>query len=217
MAAPVLVADDHPLFRSALKAALEKAAPEREIIEVQSLGGVRDALDETQPGLLCLDLHMSDSEGFAGMVLLRHDYPMLPIAVVSGSEAPDVIARAIGFGASGFIPKSSELGTITEAVSKILDGEIWVPDGVDLTAAGEDADGMAEKLGSLTPAQLKVLTGVHEGLLNKQIAYNMGISEATVKAHLTAIFRKLDVLTRTQAVLAAGSLFVDRPQPSSDG
>ncbi|MCI5047062.1 MAG: response regulator transcription factor [Aquisalinus sp.] len=217
MLKPVVIADDHPLFRSALKQAVTKAAPEREIIETSSLGSTREVLTRVEPGLLCLDLHMEDSEGFAGMISMRHDYPMLPIAVISGSDTPEIIRRALNFGASGFIPKASELEMITEGITSILDGEIWKPDGIEIQAdASQAEDEMAKRLASLTPAQLKVLTSVHEGLLNKQIAFNMGITEATVKAHLTAIFRKLDVLNRTQAVLAAASLFVDRDDPKKD-
>lgn len=216
VAAPVLVADDHPLFRAALSAALSRAAPERDIVEVNSLALVRAALEREMPALICLDLHMGDSNGFAGLLQLRAAWPDVPVAVVSGSESGDVIRRAYGFGAAAFIPKSSELGTITEAVGTVLGGDLWYPPGYSADAPAED-NAMAERLASLTPAQLKVLTGVHQGLLNKQIAYEMGISEATVKAHLTAIFRKLDVLTRTQAVLAAAALFVDQPETRSEG
>jgi DNA-binding NarL/FixJ family response regulator len=216
MLAPVIIADDHPLFRAALTAAVKAAAPDREIIEVHSLTSLREKLGDISPGLLCLDLHMGDSDGFAGMIALRHDFPALPIAVVSGSESPEVIRRAMGFGASAFVPKSSELEQISAAITAVLEGEVWLPADIDLEAEDEAARQMEEKIASLTPAQLKVLTGVHEGLLNKQIAYNMGISEATVKAHMTAIFRKLDVQTRTQAVLAAASLFIEQPE-TKDG
>ena len=139
---------------------------------------------------------------------------MLPVAVVSGSEGADVAQRAMKFGAAAFIPKSLTIEEIRSAVAAVLDGGVWAPP----AAEGESEDaGLAEKLAALTPTQLKVLISVHKGLLNKQIAYEMSISEATVKAHLTAIFRKLNVQTRTQAVIAAGALIAETGVVRDDG
>lgn len=212
-AKPVVIADDHPLFRAALLQAIKGAAPDREIVETGSVGAARSAIDTHGPGLLCLDLHMEDSDGFAALIELKQSYPGLPIAVVSGSEGGDVAGRALAFGASAFIPKSLGIDEIRTAITTVLEGDIWSP--ANGGTGGTDDD-LAERLASLTPTQLKVLLGVQKGLLNKQIAYELSISEATVKAHLTAIFRKLNVLTRTQAVLAAGALLVERPQPGDD-
>lgn len=204
---PILIADDHPLFRAALRQAVEGAAPGRDIIEASSLAAARAAIQENTPGLLCLDLHMEDSDGFAGLITLRQDYPALPVAIVSGSEDRSVVRRALSFGAAAFIPKSLDVAEIRTAIATVLDGETWAPaDGG--AAEGEDA-ALADRLASLTPAQLKVLLLVRQGLLNKQIAYEMSISEATVKAHMTAIMRKLNVQNRTQAVLAASTLVLE--------
>lgn len=213
-AKPIVIADDHPLFRAALRQAIAAAAPDREIIETASLTQARAALETRPAGLICLDLHMEDSDGFAGLLGLRHDYPALPVAVVSGSEGTDVIRRAMKFGAAAFIPKSLSIEDIRAAIAAVLNGEVWAP------AAGEpdpqNAD-LTDRLASLTPTQLRVLLYVHKGLLNKQIAYELSISEATVKAHLTAIFRKLNVQTRTQAVLAASELTTNADIVRDDG
>jgi len=213
MAGPVVIADDHPLFRSALRQAVGGAAPDGTVLQTASLGEARAALsaaaaDGAAASLLCLDLHMADSDGFAGLVAIRSEYPALPVAVISGSEGRGTAAKAIRFGASAFIPKSSDIGVIRDAIDAVLMGDVWTPPGADLAG---DEDGAAERLASLTPTQLRVLTLVRDGLLNKQIAYELDISEATVKAHLTAIFRKLGVQTRTQAVMAAAALSVERP------
>jgi DNA-binding NarL/FixJ family response regulator len=210
MGRAVLIADDHPLFRDALKQALTKAQVSGDICEAATLGEAQQMLSKKDISLLLLDLHMDDSNGFSGLIAIRQEYPAMPVVVVSGSEDPGVIRRAICFGAAGFIPKSSSLGTITDALVAVTEGDIWAPPGVDLSPQGEnEQETKASRLADLTPAQLRVLVYVVRGLLNKQIAHEMNISEATVKAHLTAIFRKLDVISRTQAVLVARELDVE--------
>ncbi|MFZ5609084.1 MAG: response regulator transcription factor [Pseudomonadota bacterium] len=205
----IVIADDHPLVRSALKEAVRRVAPEAEIVEAQSVNEARQVLADKGARLLLLDLHMSDSDGFAGLVAFRQDFPALPVIVVSAHEELETVNRAMAFGASGYVPKSLAMPRIAEAINAVLAGDIWTPlagaqpeyappDGAVL----EDVD----RLASLTPAQLRVLVGLSLGRLNKQIAYDMGISEATVKAHVTAVFRKLGVINRTQAVLAAKAL-----------
>lgn len=211
MVRSVLIADDHPLFRDALKQALAKAAIGDTVLEAASLQEATSLLAEKDISLLLLDLHMEDSQGFSGLIAIRQEHPAMPVVVISGSEDPSVIRRAICFGAAGFIPKSSSLGTMTDALQAVAEGDIWAPYGVDLTPADDNEhEEKATKLADLTPAQLRVLIFVVKGLLNKQIAHEMNISEATVKAHLTAIFRKLDVISRTQAVLVAKELDVEQ-------
>lgn len=210
MVKAVLIADDHPLFREALKQALGKVQIAGEIFEASTLGEAQKVLSVQEVSLLLLDLHMDDSEGFSGLISIRQEHPAMPVVVVSGSEDPSIIRRAICFGAAGFIPKSSSLGMITEALITVVEGDIWAPANVDLSPQEtNEAEEKAAKLADLTPAQLRVLQYVVKGLLNKQIAYEMNITEATVKAHLTAIFRKLDVISRTQAVLVAKELDVE--------
>ncbi len=203
MAKPVVIADDHPLFRAALHQAVQGAAPDREIIETASLAEARKAIETSKPGLLCLDLHMEDSDGFAGLIGIRQSFAALPVIVISGSEEASIARRARDFGAAAFIPKSLDVSDIRAAVEIVLDGDNWFPPQSRNENTNDDLPG---KLASLTPAQLRVLLYVQQGLLNKQIAYEMSISEATVKAHMTAIMRKLKVHTRTQAALAASAL-----------
>jgi DNA-binding NarL/FixJ family response regulator len=164
--------------------------------------------------LVLLDLHMPGVSGFAGLVYLCKRYPSVPVVIISANEDPLVIQRALEHGAAGFIPKSSDLKTITNAIGDILMGEIWAPVSTQSNLPGSNVSelALAERMAQLTPQQFKVLMSVSQGLLNKQIAYDMGISEATVKAHVTAIMNKLGVSNRTQAVLAASKLDVAKPE-----
>lgn len=211
----VLITDDHPLFRAALKHAVMKSIPDATIIEVSSLDETQHVL-KTEPDikLLLLDIHMSDSHGFSGLIMIRHEYPTLPVIVVSASENFNVMQKAMKHGASGFIPKSSDLSIICEAIENVRQGNLWLPEGAaeKFSEESDHEKEIAQQLASLTPAQFKVLIGLTQGLLNKQIAYNMDISEATVKAHVTAIFRKLNVNTRTQAVIFTQSLELEPDQ-----
>jgi DNA-binding NarL/FixJ family response regulator len=199
----VLLVDDHPLFRQALQAVIVRAQPDLEVVEARNLAEARRILGE-RPGitLVLLDLKMPDCGGFAGLLSLRADYPQAPIVIVSASEDTDTINRAIAFGAAGFIPKSSTNGEMTEALSAVLAGEVWTPN----TAGPEPMPAAVESIASLSPAQLKILLGLKRGLLNKQIAGEIGVTEATIKAHMTILFRKMGVTNRTQAVIAAGAL-----------
>lgn len=201
----VIIADDHPLFRTALGHAVSKVWPDAEVVEASSAGAARNALDAGDVEALLLDLHMEDSNGLSVLMDLRQDFPALPIAIVSASEEPRVFAAASQLGAAAFIPKSSGLEEMREALNAVRDGDGWFPD----TDAEEDRD--LANIASLTPAQRRILGAIRQGLLNKQIAYELDISEATVKAHITAIFRKLGVNNRTQAVLLATKLDVDQP------
>ena len=158
--------------------------------------------------ILLLDLHMPGNGDLYGLIRIREDYPSLPIAVVSGSEDVNIVSKVMGYGAMGFIPKSSSSDDIASAINQILEGDTWLPKELKNKVAeieGEDRE-IAAQVASLTPQQYRVLQYLHEGLLNKQIAYELHISEATVKAHITAIFRKLGVYNRTQAVLIAAKL-----------
>jgi DNA-binding NarL/FixJ family response regulator len=150
---------------------------------------------------------MPGAQGFSGLIYLRAQYPEIPIVVVSASEEPVVIRRAVEFGASGFIPKSLDTDGIGNAIRTILAGDIWAPPDVDLdTTEDREIIDLVRRMGRLTPQQMRVLMMLSEGLLNKQIAYELGVSEATVKAHVSAILQKLRVDSRTQAVIAAGRI-----------
>ena len=217
----VLIADDHPLFRDALKRAVLQALPGTALHEVDSVAALHAAI-EAQPDteLLLLDLHMPGASGFSALVHTRAQHPGLPIVVVSAHEEPAVIRRAIAHGASGYIPKSAPVDTIVEAVRQVQGGDLWIPAaargaGAQLKPAEAD---VAAQIAQLTPQQFRVLNMIAEGLLNKQIAYELGVSEATVKAHMTAIMRKLGVSNRTQVALLASHLAVDAdplPDPAN--
>ncbi len=204
----ILIADDHPLFRDALKHALSDGFDALDIDETGSLDGVRDALDEyDRYDLILLDLKMPGVQGFSGLMYLRAQYPAVPVVVVSASEDAQVIRTSLDFGASGFIPKSSGADQMRTALSKVMAGEIWVPPDLDLSASTDsESSQLAAKLSTLTPQQVRVLMMLSQGLLNKQIAYELGVSEATVKAHVSAILQKLDVDSRTQAVIVANKI-----------
>lgn len=210
MTGRIIIADDHPLFRSALAHAVGKVWPDAAIIEASSAAEARAALVDGGAEALLLDLHMADSSGLSVLMDLRQDYPALPVVIVSASEEPRVAAAAAQLGAAGFIPKSSSLDAMREGLTAVQGGDGWFPQGGD---CGADDD--LARIASLTPAQRRILAAIRQGLLNKQIAYELAISEATVKAHITAILRKLGVGSRTQAVLLAAKLDVDQPVADS--
>ena len=207
----ILIADDHPLFREALKGAVAQVLPGANLIEAdgtEALYALAEA--NTDADLLLLDLTMPGANGYSALVHLRGSQPQLPVIVVSAREEPAVIRRALDHGAVGFIPKSSDAATIRDAIATVLDGGTWAP-AQALTADGvsdEEAD-IASRLRELTPQQFRVLSMLGAGLLNKQIAYELGVSEATIKAHMTAILRKLGASNRTPAILLASKLSVD--------
>ena len=204
----IIIVDDHPLFREALRRALETILPEAQVAECAGLDPLQEALGKSREvDLVLLDLTMPGVQGFSGLIYLRAQYPEIPIVIVSATEDPLVIRRAIHFGASGFIPKSLDLDGIGNAVRTVLSGDIWAPPDVDLDGPDDrETSDLVRRLGRLTPQQMRVLMMLSEGLLNKQIAYELGVSEATVKAHVSAILQKLGVDSRTQAVIAAGRI-----------
>ncbi len=204
----IVIADDHPLFRDALKQTLGGTLEGLSIAEAGSLEETVAILSRDEDtDLVLLDLKMPGVQGFSGLVYLRVQYPMIPVVIVSASDEPSVIRRAIDLGAAGFIPKSAPAADMTTAIRRVLDGEIWTPGGIDLERS-DDAEGdeIARRLTTLTPQQVRVLMMLRSGLLNKQIAYELSVSEATVKAHVSAILQKLKVESRTQAVIAASRI-----------
>ena len=204
----ILIADDHPLVRGALRQAVANAVAGVEIVECGSLAEVTKALEgRAEFDLVLLDLAMPGVRGFSGLMVLRAQFPGAPVVVVSGHEERSVIRLCIDFGASGFIPKSTDMETMQGAIRSVLAGEVWVPADVDLHGpVDRDTVDSVRRLASLTPQQVRVLMMLSEGLLNKQIAYELSVSEATVKAHVSAILQKLGVESRTQAVIAAARI-----------
>ena len=204
----LVIADDHPLFRGALREAVTGLFKRVDIAEAGTLNEVAELLERgSDVDLVLLDLAMPGVRGFSGLMYLRAQYPGVPVIVVSANDDPAAIRRCMEFGASGFIPKTLGIEAMRGAISHILSGGVWTPPDVDLST-GSDAETAAlmARMATLTPQQVRVLMMLSEGLLNKQIAYQLGVSEATVKAHVSAILQKLGVESRTQAVIAAAKI-----------
>jgi DNA-binding NarL/FixJ family response regulator len=204
----LLIADDHPLFRGALREAVSGLFDR---VDVAEAGAFEEVVDRLERGgemdLVLLDLRMPGVRGFSGLMYLRAQYPSLPIVVVSANDDPAVIRRCVEFGAAGFLPKTLGVDALRQAIGRVLKGEVWTPPDVDLSAGSDgETAAMIRRLSTLTPQQVRVLMMLSGGLLNKQIAYELGVSEATVKAHVSAILQKLGVESRTQAVIAAGKI-----------
>ena len=207
----LLIADDHPLFREALRGAVSRLVPGASLHEADNAASLF-AMVDAQPDadLLLLDLNMPGAQGFSALVHLRAQHPQLPVVMVSAREEPLVMRRALDHGAMGFIPKSSDAETLATALRHVLDGERWVPDGaVAASPLPAEEHDVAARVRELTPQQFRVLQMLGSGMLNKQIGYELGVSEATIKAHMSAILRKLGASNRTQAVLLAGKLALD--------
>ena len=202
MSAQAIVADDHPLFRSALVQALTTLL-QSAIVQASSFLEVTQQLQQNSDiELVFLDLNMPGNDGLTGLSTLVNAYPNLTVIVVSAQEDPQTIKRAIDLGASGFIPKSSPMDVLSDAVTRILEGEQWLPDTLSQLVKQlpkSETEQFSEKLRLLTPHQFSVLKLLADGLLNKQIAYELNVQETTIKQHVSAILKKLNVYNRTQA------------------
>lgn len=209
MTAPVVVlADDHPLFRAALRQAVLQVAPDATLREAADADGLRTAVQSApEVDLVLLDLMMPGSRSFAELAWLRSQFPGVAVLVVSATEDAGVVRQARAFGAAGYVPKSTPLPQLVDAIRTVLDGGEWLP----AVAAGGDARraDLAAKLASLTPQQFRVLELLARGRLNKQIAAELGISEQTTKAHVSATLAKLGARNRTQATLLYRELEID--------
>jgi len=201
----VILADDHPLFRAALREAVRMALPEAAIVEAESFDALHQAMQQNpEADLVLLDLHMPGVQGFSSLLYLRAEHPAVAVVMVSADDAPANVQRARQFGAGGFIPKSAALPEISRALRAVLDGGESFP--AQTAPDNPEERQLAQNIASLSPQQLRVLLMLADGRLNKQIAYELGITEATVKAHVTAILRKLGLVRRTQAAVLAQRL-----------
>ncbi|MCY4177661.1 MAG: response regulator transcription factor [Endozoicomonadaceae bacterium] len=207
----ILIAEDHPLFRVALKMALKNISQDFIFTEADSIDLLQRIMEKkVKPDIVILDLNMPGAHGFSGLHFIRGYYPNCPVVVISGYEDKEIILQAMQAGAIAYIPKSVRTELLIKALTTALSGGQWFPEGIvqidqkkDQSAkSGQTASGIA----SLTPQQFRILSMVGEGLLNKQIAHELAITEATVKAHLTTLFKKLGVRNRTQAVIALKTL-----------
>lgn len=201
----VLVADDHPLFRAAVLHALRDGGAVGEMLEVASVSALTQAVAEhADVDLVLLDLTMPGAHGFSSLVWLRGERPELPVIIISSNDNPRVIRRAQQFGAVGFIPKSAPVESIGAAVAAVMDGDTCFP---PLAAVRSEHDALlASRLARLTPQQMRVLLCMADGLLNKQIAHVLGLAENTVKVHVTAVLKKLECNSRTQAAVLLKTL-----------
>jgi DNA-binding NarL/FixJ family response regulator len=210
-----LIVDDHPLFREALRSAVDTACPSAEISEATTIGDAMAAIEAAAGGidLLLLDLSLPGINGFEGLLEIRGRFPQLPVMIVSSHEDRGIIHEALSLGACGFVPKSAKKAEIAEAVLTVLSGALYLPTGWSPPTAMAPRGELLARLATLTPKQFRVLQMLRQGLLNKQIAHELDVTETTVKAHVTEVLRKLGVSSRTQAVIETGKIDFDRLQP----
>ncbi len=210
--AKVIIADDHPLFRTALKQAIIECIDDAGTLEADNFSELLIAIEAT-PSLeiVFLDLHMPGNDGFTGLTQLQNHYPDLVVIMVSSDDNEETMQKAINFGAAAFIPKSADLTTIARAIDTVLAGDVWLPELIEKNEGQQTAlahQKLAKQLAQLTPQQYIVLTQIADGQLNKQIAYDLNIKETTVKKHVSAILEKLEVNNRTLAGLAYQQLML---------
>ncbi|MEZ8141472.1 DNA-binding response regulator [Enterovibrio norvegicus FF-33] len=214
-----LVADDHPLFRDALISVIRGRYEECEILQSEDIERTLVLADEhSELDLILLDLNMPGMAGLKGLLELRNQHPTIPIAIISAETNKQIILQTIAYGAVGFIAKSASREKMREAFEQILDGHVYLP--ADIIRAESDKDGSPrrkddpqfspEMLHTLTRRQLLVLKSMAQGSANKQIAYELSISETTVKSHVSAILKKLGVHNRIQAVVGVTNIDFDR-------
>jgi DNA-binding NarL/FixJ family response regulator len=205
--ARLVIADDHPLFRGALRQAVARVLTPSTIEEAGSFGELSALLhQDCDIDLILLDLAMPGISGFFGLIYLRAQFPTIPVMIVSAVDDVDTIRRSLDLGASGFLPKRIGLETLRDAILKVMDGGLWIPPDTDLSIVDPDVTRLCRGLLALTPQQVRVLMLLSEGLLTRQIASELNIAEATVKMHLSGIMQKLDVESRTQAVIQAAKI-----------
>jgi len=215
----ILIADDHPLFRDAIKSIVTEEFDGYTMLETATLDDAINLVDDNPDiDLILLDLNMPGMEGLTGIVKMRNHAPEIPLGIISAEEDKSVVLQTVGYGAVGFIPKSSPREVITHAISQILDGQVYMP--ADIIRSGPMHSGMGSNrnthdvdlrnMSYLTRKQLQVFEQMAKGKSNKQIAYDMNIAETTVKAHVSAILHKLNVKNRIQAVLCASNIDFDQ-------
>ena len=198
------------MCREAFALAVARASPDAEVDRAESLEEAEQKIRHGQKyDFVLTDLLLPDSDGFVSLLILAQSLPQARIAVTTGAVTPAVIARARALGAVGFVPKSAPISDLIEIIGRLLRGEIYFPEDME---GSPDADEPAKRLLELTPSQLRIVLAAARGQLNKQIAYENGLAEATVKAHLAAAFKKLGVTNRVQAGLLVQSLAISEPQ-----
>jgi DNA-binding NarL/FixJ family response regulator len=220
--AKILIVDDHPLFREALSSVVQQSFDHATILEASTIQETVAVIEsQSDIDLIMLDLNLPGTSGFGGLLTLRTQFPKQPIVVISGTHDQRIIDEALSYGVVGFIPKSVPKSMLREAIDEILAGGVFTPPSYrkvgeqEQESSGGDSD-TAKRLASLTPQQFRVLQMLSEGKLNKQIAYELNVGETTVKAHVSAILRKLNVYSRTQAVIKARMMEFDTIMGTED-
>jgi DNA-binding NarL/FixJ family response regulator len=204
-----LVADDHPLFREALTAALQNNFEKARYFESDSLDSTVAVLNKHRSmSIILLDLNMPGCENFYGLLRVRQRFPDIPVAIVSGTDTISIVSQAMEFGAAAFIPKTTKTSDVVEAIKVVIKGETWLPAKLKDCVAHVQNDiiDVAEQVRGLTPKQFRVLRLVRKGLMNKQIAQELNVTEATVKAHISSIFKQFNVKSRTQMLIKIDKL-----------
>ena len=220
VSARFLIVDDHPLFLEALQLAIQSAYPNAEIFEATSIAEAKTAITSNATfDLVLLDLSLPGVRGFDGLIELRSLHPKLPIVIVSALEDPRIIHEAMTCGAAGVIAKSSRKTELASAIRDVMAGSIALPAGYRPPASdpsSAQAADMLRRFATLTPQQRRVLQMLRQGKLNKQIAHDLDVGETTIKAHVSEILRKLQVATRTQAVIEVARINFDAVMASGD-
>ena len=209
MPALILIVDDHPIFLSAIESVLSERLSGSRIVTAQGLEAAKAVVrSEADLDVVLLDLWLPDTQGYEGLMELRRLKPKLPIVVLSAFADQVVVHKAMMLGASGFIAKSASRDEITRSVLAVLAGNVCLPADYRPPSSATDKElaALTTRLKSLTHQQLRVLQMLCQGLLNKEIAYQLNVGETTVKAHVSEILRKLAVVSRTQAVLEVSKL-----------
>lgn len=218
----LLIVDDHPLFREALASTIGLSYPEAVLHEADGIAAACAVLSAHRGiELTLLDLSMQGVSGFDGLVTIRARFPRVPILVVSGHEDPRIMREALHHGAAGFVPKAVDKATLTRAIADVLSGALSIPAGLTETSpplrGTAKKSPLAERMARLTPQQMRVLLMIRQGKLNKQIAHELQVGDSTVKAHVSEILRKLEVISRTQIVIDTAALDFDRPHDRHAG
>ena len=215
-ATKILIADDHPLFRAALSFGLREVFPHAQILEAASFA-LLEAVVVQHPDveLALLDLSMPGAKGLSSLIYLRGERPATPVLVISANDQPRTVRRAQQFGAAGFVSKAAPMPVLQQAVRAVMAGDEWFPG--EKAGKSEDDARLATRLAHLTPQQFRVLMCVADGIANKQIATQLALSENTVKVHITAILRKLECSSRTQAAVLVKALSMDDVAPIDAG
>ncbi|MFG1250317.1 response regulator transcription factor [Xanthobacter flavus] len=206
-----LIIDDHPLFREAIQLVIQSVYPKAEMHEAASVDAAIEVISGQRRGydLALLDLSMPGTKGFDGLLMIRSRFPRLPILMISGLDDQGVVREALSYGISGFASKSAKKAELAQAVQKVIGGSVYLPDGYE---SGATSSGRPEnleliaRLSSLTSQQMRVLKMLRQGKFNKEIAHELDVGETTVKAHISGILRKLNVLSRTQAVIETSKI-----------